>query len=234
MDIHQENIIPLLSWFLALIWLSFKCIRFVRIKYLLTGIIILFSFSSILKFPLPIYFVGAFGQLSITTVILIFVYFVQEFDVFNKKKILIKTPPLLILTILLIIILILQLSALLPNLDSAISNRDSIYIEDLYRWGFFTQALPEASQYNSIILCGFVLMLIIALNFLGVYAIAFSILIALGFALTNIYFSLNLFVSENLWDYLLDPLLFFYGLAKLISQIKSKILKKNDGNYCCE
>jgi len=157
--------------------------------YILSGLIFILSFVPISGYTVNQYFRGLFNDLSITSIIVLGYYLI------NPERSKNQTQPLMLLIAIVGILFYPAAIGFGPI--------------DPYAWGYLNQD-------HGLFIPLLFLALLAALMTMAVikrYTLLLSCLV-----FSSIAYQLNLLESLNLWDYLLDPIIFLYAIITIIAR----------------
>lgn len=185
-----QTIVGLTGISLLLSAMLLRVLIFFKLKkqtgYFIAILLFAVSFISFSGDSINFYFRGLFNDLSITTLILLTYYFIQP-DANSKQ-----TQPLFFLIAITGLFFYPAVLGLGPV--------------DPYSWGYINKdhgLLPPV----------LFLILLAGLMFFSLFK-NYSVLL-LSLVLTTLAYQFGILESRNLWDYLLDPLIFIYALATI-------------------
>lgn len=160
-------------------------------------VIFAISYLSVSGYAINIYLYGIINDLSISSLVLLSYYFIASGTALSASRS--NTLP----------VFYLLLAAGLFFYPAALG----FGIIDPYSWGFINKT---PAHYSSLIL-------IVCLAALMVFSfIRHYHLLLLCLVLATLAYQLNILASRNLWDYLLDPLIFIYALFVITSRLIKK------------
>jgi len=200
--IDLQTIIGLTGISILLSAILLRIFLFLRMSkqtsYLISLVFFGVSFICVFGDSINLYFRGLFNDLSITTLVLLVYYFIQP-DA-NKNQ----TQPVFFL----IAINGLFFYPMALGLGAV----------DPYSWGFINKANGLFPPLIFLILLGGCMVFALLKNYS---------LLLLSLVLATLTYQFGLLESRNLWDYLLDPLIFIYALLTVLSYLFSSKNKQH-------
>ena len=200
LDITQIIALTGLSLLLSVSLLRIFCFFKMNIKwaYVLSAVLFCMSFITFSGYSLVFYLRGLFNDLSITSLFLLIYYIFSTKDHPSHKN---NSTQAIFYLVALVGIFFYPAALGLGSIDP-------------YSWGFISN--PNHLFSNLVFISSLALLMIIA--FIKHYN-----LLLLCLVIATLAYSLNALSSQNIWDYYIDPLVFFYALYNIVS-IKIKTL----------
>lgn len=213
-----DTLLQLSAWLMVGLWALNRWLTG-RWFWLGLGGMLALTWLPILPLPLPSYFLGAAGNLSLLSCLLLFGWLLHTLAGIKAKP-LAAPPPQpkrqarWALMLFLIGGLLLQLSAIVPTAITP-TGAQALAFADFYRWGFIHHGLAAAPFINGLLLLILASAISMLLWFWGYQRLAWSVAVAALITALNEMFQWSLLPSANVWDSFIDPYLLAVGVLRL-------------------